>query len=89
MPEDELMGVMPWEREAFSTVGAAPEQLDAAFMAANGAALDAKLEGLSDADKTKMQEKGALEILGMSEKDIDKFLNPPPPKEKKAPAKKE
>ena len=40
-PEDELFGVMPWEREAFSTVEADPSQLDSAFMAANGAARSA------------------------------------------------
>mmetsp|Transcript_29149 Transcript_29149/g.87145 ORF Transcript_29149/g.87145 Transcript_29149/m.87145 type:complete len:150 (-) Transcript_29149:59-508(-) len=84
-PEDSLFGVMPWEREAYSKVFADPSQLDDAFMSANGAALDAKLEGYSPEQVSKItKEKGALEILNMAAKDLDKYFNPPPPKEKKA-----
>ena len=83
-PEDELFGVMPWEREAFSTVEADPSQLDSAFMAANGAALDAKLSKYSEAQRSELLgKKSDLEVLGMSDKDLDKFFNPPPPKAKK------
>ena len=88
MPGDDPMGVMPWEREAFSTVAADPSQLDGAFMAANGAALDAKLSQYSAAQRDELLgKKSDLEVLGMSAKDLDKFFNPPPPKAK-APAKK-
>ena len=88
MPGDDPMGVMPWEREAFSTVAADPAQLDGAFMAANGAALDAKLSQYSAAQRDELLgKKSDLEVLGMSAKDLDKFFNPPPPKAK-APAKK-
>jgi len=75
---------MPWEREAFSTVEADPSQLDSAFMAANGAALDAKLSKYSEAQRSELLgKKSDLEVLGMSDKDLDKFFNPPPPKAKK------
>ena len=84
MPGDDPMGVMPWEREAFSTVEADPSQLDSAFMAANGAALDAKLSKYSEAQRSELLgKKSDLEVLGMSDKDLDKFFNPPPPKAKK------
>ena len=84
MPGDDPMGVMPWEREAFSTVAADPSQLDSAFMAANGAALDAKLSKYSEAQRSELLgKKSDLEVLGMSDKDLDKFFNPPPPKAKK------
>ena len=75
---------MPWEREAFSTLAADPAQLDGAFMAANGAALDAKLSQYSAAQRDELLgKKSDLEVLGMSAKDLDKFFNPPPPKVKK------
>ena len=65
-----------------------PAQLDSAFMAANGAALDAKLSQYSAAQRDELLgKKSDLEVLGMSAKDLDKFFNPPPPKAK-APAKK-
>ena len=84
MPGDDPMGVMPGEREAFSTVEADPSQLDSAFMAANGAALDAKLSKYSEAQRSELLgKKSDLEVLGMSDKDLDKFFNPPPPKAKK------
>ena len=58
--------------------------LDAAFMAANGAALDAKLSKYSEAQRSELLgKKSDLEVLGMSDKDLDKFFNPPPPKAKK------
>ena len=82
MPGDDPMGVMPWEREAFSTVEADPSQLDSAFMAANGAALDAKLSKYSEAQRSGFWARSDLEVLGMSDKDLDKFFNPPPPKAK-------
>ena len=45
LPEDELFGVMPWEREAFAKVTISPKQLDEAFMGGCQSILDAKLEG--------------------------------------------
>merc|ERR1719247_3547493 len=67
-PEDELFGVMPWEREAFAKVTISPKQLDEAFMGGYQSILDEKL---------------ALEVLNMAAKDLDKYFNPPPPKVKK------
>ena len=95
-PEDELFGVMPWEREAFAKVTISPKQLDEAFMGGCQSILDAKLEGYSEEQVKKiLDEKGALEVLNMAAKDLDKYFNPPPPKVKKvakeagdAPAKK-
>ena len=46
--------------------------------------LDAKLEGYSEEQVKKiLDEKGALEVLNMAAKDLDKYFNPPPPKVKK------
>ena len=56
---------MPWEREAFAKVTISPKQLDEAFMGGCQSILD---------------EKGALEVLNMAAKDLDKYFNPPPPK---------
>lgn len=84
MPGDDLMGVMPWEREALSTVEVDTKGMDAAFMAANGAALDAKMSPYSAEQRFELLgKKSDLEVLGMSEKDLDKFFNPPAPKAKK------
>lgn len=81
LPEDDLFGVMPWEREAFSKVFVDATQLDSAFMSASQALLDEKLEGYSAEQVDKIiKEKGALEVLNMSAKDLDKYFNPPPPK---------
>jgi hypothetical protein len=83
--------VLPWEREAFSKVNIEPSQLDAAFTSANGANLEAKMSKY-DASQRKdlMSKKTDLEILGMSEKDLDKFFAPPAAKkEVKKAAKKE
>jgi len=82
--------VLPWEREAFSKVNIEPSQLDAAFTSANGANLEAKMSKY-DASQRKelMSKKTDLEILGMSEKDLDKFFAPPAAKKeakKAAPA---
>ena len=80
-PEDELFGVMPWEREAFAKVTISPKQLDEAFMGGCQSILDAKLEGYSEEQVKKiLDEKGALEVLNMAAKDLDKYFNPPPPK---------
>ena len=87
---------MPWEREAFAKVTISPKQLDEAFMGGCQSILDAKLEGYSEEQVKKiLDEKGALEVLNMAAKDLDKYFNPPPPKVKKvakeagdAPAKK-
>ncbi len=52
-------------------------------MAANGAALDAKLSKYSEAQRSELLgKKSDLEVLCMSDKDLDKFFNPPPPKAK-------
>ena len=84
LPEDELFGVMPWEREAFAKVTISPKQLDEAFMGGCQSILDAKLEGYSEEQVKKiLDEKGALEVLNMAAKDLDKYFNPPPPKAKK------
>ena len=81
LPEDELFGVMPWEREAFAKVTISPKQLDEAFMGGCQSILDAKLEGYSEEQVKKiLDEKGALEVLNMAAKDLDKYFNPPPPK---------
>ena len=62
LPEDELFGVMPWEREAFAKVTISPKQLDEAFMGGCQSILDAKLEGYSEEQVKKiLDEKGALE----------------------------
>ena len=53
-------------------------------MAANGAALDAKMSPYSAEQRSELLgKKSDLEVLGMSEKDLDKFFNPPAPKAKK------
>ena len=81
MPGDDPMGVMPWEREAFAKVTISPKQLDEAFMGGCQSILDAKLEGYSEEQVKKiLDEKGALEVLNMAAKDLDKYFNPPPPK---------
>jgi len=82
--------VLPWEREALHGVNIEPSQLDAAFTSANGANLEAKMSKY-DASQRKelMSKKTDLEILGMSEKDLDKFFAPPAAKKeakKAAPA---
>tara|TARA_B100000530_G_scaffold310619_1_gene237163 strand:- start:11 stop:256 length:246 start_codon:yes stop_codon:yes gene_type:complete len=72
---------MPWEREAFAKVTISPKQLDEAFMGGCQSILDAKLEGYSEEQVKKiLDEKGALEVLNMAAKDLDKYFNPPPPK---------
>ena len=96
-PEDSLegesifSGPMGWDREAYSKVFVDPAQLDAAFMSANGAALDGKIGKYDDDEQKKLLDKfGDLELLNMDAKKIDAFINPPPPKKaaKKEPAKK-
>ena len=93
-PEDSLegesifSGPMGWDREAYSKVFVDPAQLDAAFMSANGAALDGKIGKYDDDEQKKLLDKfGELELLNMDAKKIDTFINPPPPKKaiKKAP----
>ena len=90
-PEDSLegesifSGPMGWDREAYSKVFVDPAQLDAAFMSANGAALDGKIGKYDDDEQKKLLDKfGELELLNMDAKKIDTFINPPPPKKANA-----
>lgn len=96
MPGDaSLGGAMGWDREAYAidAVQIAPATLEAAFSAATGAQLEAKLGPYDGAQRDKLVEEfGELGLLNMEAKKIDAFINPPPPKpkeDKPAPAKKE
>mmetsp|Transcript_12486 Transcript_12486/g.39646 ORF Transcript_12486/g.39646 Transcript_12486/m.39646 type:complete len:114 (-) Transcript_12486:406-747(-) len=74
-----------WEKDYYSTVNVDPAQLDAAFISANGAALDAKIAaaaqgtGVSPADaKTKLVEAfGDIGILNTDVKKLKDILSPP------------
>lgn len=72
---------LAWDSEAISTVNVSPEQLDASFLAANGAALDAKLSKFSGGDRDKLlAELGEIGVLNTDDKKLDAIINPPPPK---------
>lgn len=74
---------LSWDNEAFSTVNVSMDQLDDAFMSANGAALEAKLSKFSGPDRKKLlDDLGQVGVLNTDDKKLDAIINPPAPKEK-------
>ena len=62
---------MGWDRECYSTVNAGGWQLEESFVAATGAALDAKLSEFSEEQqKALMADFGASGLLNMDAKKI-------------------
>ena len=58
-----------------------PDQLQSAFLAANGAALDAKLQKFAGPDRKKLLDQfGEVGVLNMDDKKLNDFINPPAPK---------